>query len=1250
MKHAVCALALLVMALACSKGRTEERTDFFESKIRPVLVETCFRCHGGTKTSGGLRLDSREGLLKGGDSGLAIIPHKPMESLLIRVIRREAGIAAMPPEKNKALRPEQVADFVSWIESGAVWPANTVKFGNKKHWAFEPIRDTPIPHVKDKDWVKTSVDSFIRSRQEALAVHPASSAGKLTLIRRATFDLTGLPPKPEEVATFLADKSPQAYERLIDRLLQSPAYGEHWGRHWLDVVRYADTAGDTADYPAPLAWKYRNYVINSFNADKPYDQFLREQVAGDVLALKGPREKYAEQVTATGFLAVSRRFGFDSENYHHLTIQDTIDTLGQAALGLSLGCARCHDHKFDAIMMRDYYGLYAIFDSSRYAFPGSEQKQRMTTLAPLAPPDESGNKWTDYESRVAMVSDRLSRQKQPVPVTPLHSLHEMDGDFETQAPAAGGSNGVLVLPWLYEGNIAVTASAQSPFKNLHPAGRLGTSIAARTGHYRLWQAPIAIQKAEVVFANLDFRISGVDAATQGFHSLVLGSIAGVAAVEIRLGIDSVVLQTGGTPQKIAVLKPNEWQNLQLVIDLKTRKVSGRVGSPGAVTAFQDKPISSSYSGSIEALFLKSVDEGNKKLPAIDYDNIGLRKTPIAEVATTKPAPINAPPDPDSVAIAAELQQLAGFDGDFENQTRNMPPVAPWNPGPNSLVKISEASQSPFRNLYEAGRLGVHMPNRGQYDGFGLTISNAAPDSNGRLHISYDFRCADATAGGGGTWRYYIGQGPGNSAAIELYFNAKELFNRSGNDTKSVDPLMLGEWYQIRLVLDVKARKYTGVLESSKFRKEFHGDCSAGWTGVIDYSFIDSYGHIPGVRPAIDADNFVVGAQPIVGISVPLIQRNSSADGKRKRIAELRKQLETVRSKIEEDRKELARLVEAGPFEVAYAMAEGTPHSVRMQLRGEPDRPGEVVKRGTIQSLAGGPLPEGTPGSGRLELAQWLTRPTNPLTARVMANRIWQYHFGRGLVKTPNDFGVRGIPPTHPELLDHLATRFMQSGWSMKAMHRLVMLSSTYQQAVAEPNAKSNADTDDLYVSFLGRRLGAEEIRDAILAVSGELDTAPAKEHPFPSPVSWGFSQHAPFSAVYDHDKRSVYLMTQRLKRHPYLALFDGADPNATTADRLSTTVPTQALYFLNDPFVHAKSMKLARRLLTHAPDEKNRIELAWQQSMGRLPGNVELQEAKEFLAAYRVELKSNGLDDLETRALAAYLRSLFGSNEFLHVD
>ena len=241
----------------------------------------------------------------------------------------------------------------------------------------------------DTAWIRNSIDAFIRARQAEAGAHPAPMADKLTLLRRATFDLTGFPPTPAEMDNFLRDESPQAYEKLIDRLLASPQYGERWGRHWLDVVRYADTAGETADYPVLLAWRYRNYVIDAFNGDKPYDQFLREQIAGDVLANQQPSENYAEQVTATGYLAISRRFGFDSENYHHLTIQDTIDTLGQSVLGLSLGCARCHDHKFDAVSMRDYYGMYGIFDSSRYAFPGSEQKQKYRAMVPLLPPRES---------------------------------------------------------------------------------------------------------------------------------------------------------------------------------------------------------------------------------------------------------------------------------------------------------------------------------------------------------------------------------------------------------------------------------------------------------------------------------------------------------------------------------------------------------------------------------------------------------------------------------------------------------------------------------------------------------------------------------------------------------------------------------------------------------------------------------------------------------------------------------------------
>ena len=257
------------------------------------------------------------------------------------------------------------------------------------------------------------------------------------------------------------------------------------------------------------------------------------------------------------------------------------------------------------------------------------------------------------------------------------------------------------------------------------------------------------------------------------------------------------------------------------------------------------------------------------------------------------------------------------------------------------------------------------------------------------------------------------------------------------------------------------------------------------------------------------------------------------------------------------------------------------------------------------------------------------------------------------MKTPNDFGVRGVPPTHPELLDHLATQFIKSGWSVKGMHRLMMLSATYQQAsVAGEGASGTERTEvvELYASFPRRRLSAEEIRDAILTVSGELDLTPALEHPFPTPINWGYSQHGPFSAVYDHNKRSVYLMTQRLKRHPFLSQFDGADPNATTAERLGTTVPTQALFFLNDPFVHTKAEKWAARLQATNPDEVQRIEQAWRRAFGRAPTEIERAEATEFLAAYRTELAAAKMDNVEVRSLAAYLRTLIGSNEFLHVE
>lgn len=925
--------------------------------------------------------------------------------------------------------------FIAWALSAALL-GGVADAPKSPHWAFQPIRDPAAPAVTQAAWCRTSLDRFLLAPLEARGIQPAPPADRRALIRRATYDLTGLPPTAEEVDAFLADPSPDAWVKRVERLLDSPHYGEHWGRHWLDVVRYADTAGETADYPVPVAWRYRNYVIDAFNTDKPYDEFLREQIAGDLLARSGTRDRYAERVTATGYLALSRRFGFDSENYHHLTIQDTIDTLGQSVLGLTLGCARCHAHKFDPVSMPDYYALYGIFDSTRYAFPGSEQKQKHRALTPLIPPAESQPRWQDFESRIAALAGTLERQKQPAPSGVLRSLDDLDGDFEMQAPAAGGSNGVLVPPWLYEGNIAVTQDTQSPFKNLHPSGKVGASVPSSTNGYRIAQAlhPSRTRgRGGVLHLNLDFRVRTNDVSTPGIHRFWLGARPSSPAIEILLATDTVSLRSGDHTQVIRTLRPDQWHNLQLALNLNAGTVSGGVGSPDDLVNFQDLPLSPTWTGTLNFLAFDAADSTGKLRPGLALDNLALQEAPMPSVSTT----------PQAFALSGDELNAAGAD-------------------------------------------------------------------------------------------------------------------------------------QVK--------------------------------------------------------------------------------------------------------KDLATLLANGPFEMAYAVSEGTPHNARIQRRGEPNEPGEEVPRGFLRVLGGGPLPAETSGSGRLELAQWLTAADNPLTARVMVNRIWQYHFGQGLVKTPNDFGSRGQRPSHPELLDHLATQFIRSGWSVKAMHRLIMNSAVYQQGsqcsvisdrwsvigensdcpAGPPTVASGLTTTDslmtaspiteLFSPFPRRRLSAEETRDSILLVTGELDLTPGREHPFPSPTGWGYTQHGPFSAVYDHHRRSVYLMTQRLKRHPFLALFDGADPNASTAERRTTTVPTQALFFLNDPFVHANAEQLAMKTRGDDGTESQQINVVYRRVLGRCPTPAESGEATEFLAGYRAGLVAGGNEKPAPAALAAFVRVLLGSNEFLTVD
>ena len=383
-------LSLSAVALAARGTDPAADAEFFELKIRPILATVCAKCHGAEKAGGGLRVDSLSAIIVGGDRGPALVPGNPDASLLLSAIRRETDDLKMPPDE--PLPAEAVADFAAWIAGGAVWPetpATAEAFAAHRHWAFEPVRPIEPPAEAAGGGESHPIDRFIAERRVAHGLSPLGLAEKPALIRRATFDLIGLPPTPEDVAAFLADDSADALAHVVDRLLASPHYGERWGRHWMDVVRYADTAGDNADYPIPEVHLYRDYIIDSFNADKPYDQFVQEQLAGDLLARDGPAEKHAERTIATGFLALSRRYATAPFELWHLTLEDTIDTTGRAFLGLTLRCARCHDHKFDPVTTEDYYALYGIFASTQFPYAGSEEfaskSHGRTGFMPLVP-------------------------------------------------------------------------------------------------------------------------------------------------------------------------------------------------------------------------------------------------------------------------------------------------------------------------------------------------------------------------------------------------------------------------------------------------------------------------------------------------------------------------------------------------------------------------------------------------------------------------------------------------------------------------------------------------------------------------------------------------------------------------------------------------------------------------------------------------------------------------------------------------
>jgi hypothetical protein len=541
------------------------------------------------------------------------------------------------------------------------------------------------------------------------------------------------------------------------------------------------------------------------------------------------------------------------------------------------------------------------------------------------------------------------------------------------------------------------------------------------------------------------------------------------------------------------------------------------------------------------------------------------------------------------------------------------------------------------------RLGSGQPN----EGLRYVFENRVQSEPGKqIFLTLDFR----TVAGGeqtGAYRFYFGRGVVESLAVECSVTSTEFAVRSGEAWEVVQTLEPGQWYTLQLVLDPDRKIYSGLVASTKATTKFENKAlGARWDGVIDTFICDAIGHVAGSAPARDLDNLGLQIEPFSEVGGQPASPPPELPDREQRLAAVKAEL----AELTRQREATAAQV---PYEVAYGVSEGKPVDARLQRRGEPDKLDEEVPRRFLEILGGQTLADPSAGSGRSELAEWLTGPTNPLTARVFVNRVWQWHFGSGLVATSSDFGSRGEPPTHPELLDRLAHDFMSSGWDVKQLHRAIMRSKTYQLSSEDNLANIKLDPNNrLHWQFSRLPLDAESIRDAMLAVSGTLDNTVAAGHPFPAVDSWSFTIHQPFHAVYDSQHRSVYLMQQRNRRHPYLALFDGADPNQSVAERLPTTTPTQTLYLMNSPFVHEQAEAFARRLLCTAQTPEERARLAFEMAHARVPGAEVIERGVKFVNDYRTQLEA--LDtppaDVERQAWSAFARVLLTSNAFLYVD
>ncbi|HET6327027.1 MAG TPA: PSD1 and planctomycete cytochrome C domain-containing protein [Planctomycetaceae bacterium] len=1073
------ACAVTGIGLVASSARAESpgaaSVEFFEKRVRPVLVEKCQRCHGQQSPKGGLSLVSREGLLKGGESGPVVNPGHPEKSELVRAINYEADGFQMPPTGK--LDAESIGALTTWIREGAPWPEQATPTGSAKsvagmnfaqraqHWAFQPLRHGTPPLVAEADWSRNPVDVFLAARLRVAGCNHAAEADRRTLLRRVTFDLIGLPPTRAEINNFLADDSPRAYERVVTHLLASPHYGVRWGRHWLDLVRFAETAGHEFDYPIAEAWRYRDYVVRAFNDDLPYDQFVTEQIAGDLLPK--PRhnalDRTNESILATAFwwFGQAKHSPVDLRAEECDRLDNQIDVMGKAFLGLSIACARCHDHKFDAIRAQDYYALTGFLRSSR---------QQLAFLGDPRAAERFASWRTACEPRLA---ELIGRTLDP------HSWNAASAEDD------------VVRPWHELKSVPAGGTFVAARK------RLADRINQRTERARLQESKSTLFDGFASTSSAGWRSSGTAFGSRPSQAgeFVLGNTSKQPVLEFaepgtaHSGLISPRLRGALRSKTFTITKP--------YIHYR----AARHQSDGG-------PARPYKSGQINLV----------------VDGFQIIREPLYG-----PLSVSVENDAPAAWYSQNVTKLIGNRAYIE--------IVDEDDGWISVdsIRFSDDPHSP-----------VDRPN----ELIAALLNDSTIDSAATLAKAY-----------------------------------AKLFE----DTVSL-------WRSGRLADDRSARARVAILNSL---------CA----------------HLTGPTNPHHA----------------------------RELTEL----------LDEYRRQQSELL---PSPRALALVDGSAENDHILVRGNPRKPGEEVSRRFLEVFRGTPISEAEPGSGRLDLAQSLTGSAAPLLARVIVNRLWHHHFGRGLVASTDDFGKMGEPPSNPELLDYLAGELIRSGWSIKHVQRLLVTSAAYRMSSREADERSRAvdPQNRLVHRATVDRLEAEAIRDSILAVSGRLDErlAGPSVRVHLDEFMTGRGRPANSGPLDGSGRRSVYLEVRRNFLTPMFLAFDFPIPATAAGRRAQSNVPAQALSLLNDPFVLQQAHTWAKRAIacsdSSAAQQEARksdsqldalIDQLYETALARLPTADERALGKEFLG----QANANGaLVDEET--LAELCHVLINVKEFLYIN